>query len=221
MSTSKLTAAFAAAIIAATVFAPAVHAAPPAETPGVGLARDEIRPDIPKDPAALAAGADEAPASAGLPGDGSNNLSFANFEDGDIILGFDTWSVGHSGILDGTRNISAWTYCVWSAVKNAPACVTLEQGVKYRSYDYAYGLWVPASTLTQRASARRFASTQIGEPYDLMSPKTDYSRWYCSKLPWAGYKDRAYRDLDANGGYWVTPADLYNDSETYVFASAN
>lgn len=181
----------------------------------------EVRANFEKEPAALAAATDDAPVDAGMPGDGYNNISFDYFEDGDVILGFDTWSVGHAGILDGTRDISASTFCVWSAIKDGSACVLLEQGAKYRGYDYAYGLWVPSASPYQRSSARRFASSQKGEPYVLTSAKTDYSRWYCSKLPWAGYRDRAAKDLDANGGYWVAPVDLYNDNDTAVFASAN
>lgn len=218
MSKSKFTAALVAAILAATSLAPAAMAAPATGRPPQ---HGGERAEIPKDPSALEAATDCMPEGAGMPGDGSNNLRFDLFDDGDIILGFDAWTVGHAGILDGTRSISAYTYCVWSAIKTGAACVTLEQGGKYRGYDWAYGLYVPSTTLTQRSGARRFASWQIGEPYSLASAKTDYTRWYCSKLPWAGYKTQAWRDLDANGGYWVTPADLYNDSETRVFAAAN
>lgn len=218
MTTSKLTAAFIAAALTTTILTPAAYAAPAG---GKMPQRHHERAEIAKDPAALAASTIDMPVEAGLPGDGSNNLQFGLFKDGDIILGFDAWTVGHAGILDGTRNISAYTYCVWSAIKSGTACVTLEQGGKYRQYDWAYGLYVPGASLAQRSSARRFASWQVGEPYLITSAKTDYGRWYCSKLPWAGYKTQAAHDLDANGGYWVTPADLYNDPETRVFVAAN
>ncbi|MHB9003795.1 MAG: hypothetical protein ACYC6C_06980 [Coriobacteriia bacterium] len=218
MTTSKFAAALVAAVLATAALTPAAYAAPAsAKSPK----RSHERVEIAKDPAALVASTIDMPVDAGLPGDGSNNLQFGLFEDGDIILGFDAWTVGHAGILDGTRNISAYTYCVWSAIKTGAACVTLEQGGKYRQYDWAFGLYVPGTTLAQRSSARRFASWQSGESYSLTSAKTDFTRWYCSKLPWAGYRTQATRDLDANGGYWVTPADLYNDSETRVFAAAN
>lgn len=200
----------------------------------------EARPDIPKEISALsassislpteavvdatyAAAADVAPtgiASTGVAPTSGNSLPIDGFEDGDIILGFNTWSVGHCGILDGTRNIALTTSCVWSAVKESPGCVVLERPSKYRGYDFAYGLWVPRALSSQRTSARRFCSSQIGERYNLFSAKNDYTQWYCSKLPWAGYRDRAMRDLDANGGYWVTPADVYNDNDTSVFAAA-
>lgn len=194
----------------------------------------ESRPDLAKDTAALEA-VSVAPApiisvtevaptdaiSADAVITSGNALPITGFRDGDIILGFNAWTVGHSGIMDATRGIALSSSCVWSAVKEAPGCVTLEKPSKYRGYDWAYGLWVPKALATQRTSARRFCSSQIGERYNLFSAKWDHTQWYCSKLPWAGYSQRAYRDLDANGGYWVTPADLYNDSETSVFAAAH
>ncbi|PKQ29708.1 MAG: hypothetical protein CVT60_03905 [Actinobacteria bacterium HGW-Actinobacteria-10] len=219
MNLSKLIAALVAAAVTAAIFAPATLAVPARAKSQRHRASERL--EIPKDPAALAASNTDMPHDAGLPGDGSNNLQFDLFRDGDIILGFDAWTVGHAGVLDGTRNISAYTYCVWSAIKSGAACVTLEQGGKYRHYDWAFGLYVPGTTLAQRSAARRFVSYQAGEPYVLASAKTDFTRWYCSKLPWAGYKSQASRDLDSNGGYWVTPADLYNDAETRVFAAAN
>jgi len=186
----------------------------------------ESRADLPKDPAALKASELSAPLSIdGAVSDvgitSGNALPISGFRDGDIILGFNAWSVGHSGIMDATRGIGLTSSCVWSAVKESPGCVTLEKPSKYRGYDWAYGLWVPSAYASQRTSARRFCSSQLGERYNLFSAKSDHTQWYCSKLPWAGYSQRAYRDLDVNGGYWVTPADLYNDGDTRVFASAD
>jgi len=194
----------------------------------------ESRPDIAKDPAALEAAAIPTASGASVtelpPTDATstdvaiasgNALPITGFADGDLILGFNAWTVGHSGIMDATRGIALTSSCIWSAVKEAPGCVTLEKPSKYRGYDWAYGLWVPAAPASQRASARRFCSSQIGERYNLFSSKWDHTQWYCSKLPWAGYRVSAWKDLDANGGYWVTPADLYNDGDTRVFASAH
>ncbi|MBU4556739.1 MAG: hypothetical protein KJ747_07705 [Actinobacteria bacterium] len=233
-----------AGVAAALCLATAVPIASAAEKqpayPTVVSVEGEARPDLPKDTAALSASSIPLPAEAlvdatySASGDvaptdvaptsvaptSGNSLPIGDFKDGDIILGFNTWSVGHCGILDGTRNIALTTSCVWSAVKESPGCVVLERPSKYRGYDFAYGLWVPRALASQRTSARRFCSSQIGERYNLFSAKSDYTQWYCSKLPWAGYRDRAMRDLDANGGYWVTPADVYNDNDTSVFASA-
>ncbi len=190
-------------------------------------AEGEYRADLRKDPAARFASSaftdavSRDLAGTGLVVSGGNSLPIAGFADGDIIAGFNTWSVGHTGIMDATRGIALTSACIWSAVKEAPTCVTLERPNKYRGYEWAAGLWVPGALASQRTSARRFCSSQTGERYNIASSKSDYTQWYCSKLPWAGYTDRAAKDLDANGGYWVTPADLYNDNDTRVFAYSN
>lgn len=222
MRTTRSIAALLAAAIAFGAFALPAHAETVDGTidslDADALVSTELRPDYLKDPSALLVNEIDAPMTSALPEGDGNGIPFTGFRDGDIIVGFNTWSVGHAGIMDATRGISAYSYCVWSAVLTKPGCVLLEQAIKYRGYDTAFGLWVPYATTLQRSAARRFCSCQIGKPYDLLSSKTDFSRWYCSKLPWAGYKTSSGKDLDANGGYWVTPADLYNDKDTRVFA---
>jgi len=224
-----------ATVLCLAVAVPGASAADTLATePSVVLsAEGEPRPNLVKDPAAVEA-LSVAPESAASVAElaptnatsadavitSGNALPISGFADGDIILGFNAWTVGHAGIMDATRHIALTSSCVWSAVKETPGCVTLEKPSKYRGYDWAYGIWVPKALATQRASARRFCSSQIGERYNLFSAKSDHTQWYCSKLPWAGYSQRAYKDLDANGGYWVTPADLYNDNDTRVFAAA-
>jgi len=199
-------------------------------------AEGEVRLVVPKDPAALVSSSASAPTTdcassiKVAPNDsavpdavitGGNLLPITGFKDGDIIIGFNAWTVGHTGIMDATRGIGLSSACVWSAVKESPGRVCLEKPAKYRGYDWAAGLWVPRALASQRTSARRFCSSQLGERYNLFSAKSDHSQWYCSKLPWAGYSVRASRDLDPNGGYWVTPADIYNDADTKVFAFAH
>ena len=163
-------------------------------------------------------GYDEAPVEAGSSGSGSNRISFSRFDDGDIIVALQSWSVGHAGIWDDRYDRGTYSYCVWSAVKSSPGRVLRERPVKYRTYDRAYGLWVPRVSLAGRRAARSYAAAQNGEPYYINSSKSDTRRWYCSKLVWAGYKYRTGVDIDANGGYWVSPVDLYNDRDTRVFA---
>ncbi len=180
------------------------------------------RPDIPKETCwQTPEGWDERPDVAGSTGDGSNSLSFTSFDDGDIIVAIQSLSVGHAGIWDDRYDRGVSSRCVWSAVKSSPGCVLREAPIKYRTYDRAYGLWVPSVASWRRASARSYAAAQAGEKYDMSSSKSSQSRWYCSKLVWAGYKYRANVDLDANGGYWVAPVDLYNDTQTRCFASAS
>lgn len=164
---------------------------------------------------------DEPPINAGLPGDGHNAISFSSFDDGDIIVGLGDSITGHAGEWDDYfYHGSVYDTAVWSALKTANR-VLRQTAIGFRSYDRAYGLWVPSVPSTTRVSTRNYCRAQVGEPYDIASSKSNTAEWYCSKLPWAAYKYRAGVDLDANGGYYVWPADLLNDPSTYVFASSN
>lgn len=159
------------------------------------------------------------PGAGGKAGDGSNLISFASFDTGDIIVVLGT-TFGHAGcwsdaLYSASRGI--YSYCIWSANTTPVNGVQLEQPAKYRAYDRAYGLWVPSKVASGPAVVT-YCSLQKGEPYNIASSKTDYGRWYCSKLPWVGWKLKAGVDLDADGGYWVWPVDLVNDSQTSVFA---
>lgn len=239
MNISRLVSTCIATLLCLSFAVPAASAVTLEDESTVVSVEGEVRTDLPKDPAALLVAPEVLPTdqmsvdgvevtapftdavAPELVVDTGNSLPISNFKDGDIILGFNKWTVGHAGILDGSRGISLSSSCVWSAVKEYPGCVTLEKPLKYRGYDWAYGLWVPKALASQRTAARRLCSAQYGERYNLLSSKTDMTQWYCSKLPWVGYRDRAAKDLDANGGYWVTPSDLYNDADTRVFASSH
>lgn len=160
---------------------------------------------------------DVAPDGAGTTGDGSNSLSFALFDDGDMVVGLGT-AFGHAGCWDDARyRGSLYDNCVWSANKDPYAGVVLEKPIKYRSYDHAYGLWVP-SKYQYGGAVVSYCAAQAGEPYNLLSSKSNTQEWYCSKLPWKAWQVRTGLDLDADGGYWVWPVDLVNDSDTRVFA---
>jgi len=162
---------------------------------------------------------DKAPETAGGAGDGQNSISFAAFDSGDIIVVLGT-ATGHAGEWDDAYHYTDRSACVWSANTTPGNDVLREAAIKYRAYDRAYGLWVPSVSAANRAKARSYCRAQEGERYDISSSKTNQSLWYCSKLAWASYKYSAGVDLDADGGYWVWPVDLVNDSQTSVFASA-
>lgn len=169
---------------------------------------------------ATAPHADIAPATAGGEGDGYNTLSFSQFDDGDIVVTGGT-ATGHAGEWDDRY----WTgslsdKCIWSANTAPVNGVQREEPRKYRAFDRAWALWVPSVSAAKREAARTYCKSQLGEPYDIASSKSDTSRWYCSKLAWGSYRSVAGVDLDADGGYWVWPIDLVNDSQTAVFASA-
>lgn len=165
---------------------------------------------------------DTAPETASGTGDGSNTLSFTSFDDGDMIVVLGT-PTGHAGCWsDALYSTAAGlrSYCVWSANTKPVNGVQREQPLQYRAYDRAFGLWVPTKASYGRAVITHCAA-QAGEPYDILSAKTNYSRWYCSKLPWVAWKVKAGVDLDADGGYWVWPEDLINDGQTAVFAKSD
>lgn len=162
---------------------------------------------------------DATPTAAGGDGDGSNLISFASFDDGDMLCAFPgSTFTGHTGIWkDSLYTNGLYSWSVWSANTSPANGVQKEQPRKYRTYDYCYGEWVP-SKYAYGAAVVNWCAAQAGEPYNINSSKTDYAQWYCSKLPWAGWKVKTGIDLDADGGYWVKPADLVNDSQTSTFA---
>lgn len=162
------------------------------------------------------------PGAGGILGDGQNTIAFTSFDTGDIIVVLGT-TFGHAGcwsdaLYSASRGL--YSYCIWSANTTPVNGVQLEQPVKYRAYDRAYGLWVPKKANCGSAVVS-YCALQRGEPYNIVSSKTDYARWYCSKLPWVGWRLKAGVDLDADGGYWVWPVDLVNDSDTAVFVRAS
>lgn len=149
--------------------------------------------------------------------DGRNGISFSVFEDGDMVVVLDGGSVtGHAGLFDSRYYNGASSYAVWSANVTPVSGVQREQCVKYRYYDVAYGLDVPAKR-AYRFQARNFAARQLGKPYSLFATKTDTRSFYCSKLAWAAYYYTAKVDLDFDRGFYVWPVDLVLSSSTRVF----
>lgn len=161
---------------------------------------------------------DEAPSTAGGNGDGRNALSFSAFDNGDMVVALGT-ATGHAGCWADARYTNLDSRCIWSANTAPVNGVQLEQPRKYQAYDFAYGIWVPTKA-SYGTGVVSYAAAQLGEPYNISSSKTDYTQWYCSKLPWVGWKLKTGLDLDADGGYWVWPVDLVNDAQTAVFASS-
>lgn len=150
-------------------------------------------------------------------GDGRNAISFASFEDGDMVVVLDPGSVtGHAGLFDHRYYTGISAYAVWSANVTPISGVQREQCVKYRYYDASYGLDVP-SKRAYRFQARDFAARQKGKPYSVFATKTDTRSFYCSKLAWAAYYYTAKVDLDADKGFYVWPVDLVLSRNTRIF----
>lgn len=206
-----------AALLCAAIVLPATAAAEPKHVEPNGSVRAEwnlAKPKVKRHP-------DTAPDPAGGTGDGTNNIAFGSFDDGDMIVVLGV-AFGHAGEWDSAYwHGSVYDRSFISANMTPVNGVQREQPIKYRQYDRAYGLWVPAVPPSGRVRARDYARTQMGEPYLITSSKSDQSRWYCSKLLWSSYRYTSGLDLDADGGYWVWPVDLVNHPKTYVFAYGN
>jgi hypothetical protein len=148
---------------------------------------------------------------------GANLISFAKFDNGDIVVVQDRRSfTGHAGLFDRRFYVDIRSYAVLSA-NTAPANgVQREQCLKYRANDEAWGLWVPKEA-NHGVAVRDWAYKQMGKPYNILAAKTDLRSFYCSKLVWAAWRYTAGVDLDADGGYWVWPVDLVNSPSTRIF----
>ena len=172
--------------------------------------------------ALLDASAAEVPLGLSLSGSGSggsNSISFAHFDDGDMVVVLDPASLtGHAGLFDSRFYSSIYSYAVISANVSPQDGVQREQCLKYRAYDRAYALWVP-SQVAHAVQARNWAYGKLGKPYNLAAAKTDLRSFYCSKLCWGAWKYTSGLDLDADGGYWVWPVDLINSRYTTLFGS--
>jgi hypothetical protein len=202
-----------AAVVVATCFTPAVAAAEQRSKRAAPVGKAPKQWDLPKPD--IASHPDTAPVSAGGNGDGYNGISFTYFDSGDIVVVLGT-GTGHAGIFDRAYYTGLYSYAVWSANTTPRNGVQREACIKYRTYDVAYAVWMPAvSGFGSRA--RYYARAQSGEPYNIGSSKTNQSSWYCSKLAWAAWRYTAGIDLDGDGGYWVWPVDLLGSKWASIF----
>lgn len=150
-------------------------------------------------------------------GGGSNLITFGSFDDGEMVVVTDPTSLtGHAGLFDERYYSSIYSYAVLSANVAPANGVQREQCIKYRTYDRAYGLWVPTKS-GYRVAARNWAYKQMGKPYSITAAKTDTRSFYCSKLAWGAWRYTSGLDLDGDGGFWVWPIDLVNSPYTTVF----
>ncbi len=132
--------------------------------------------------------------------------------EGDILITYDSetagWNHGHAAIVryDDTYIVEAWP----------------GDGVRYHVNNWAdrftdaRGFWVSGADGADYDGAEGVAKAQLGEPYTIWTTKSNTSEWYCSKLVWYGWKQQGY-ELDHDGGTYVIPADLENDSQTTRF----
>lgn len=157
---------------------------------------------------------------------GTNNISFSNFDHGDIIVVHDgnvAWGYyRHAALFDADYwNGNLSDYCFWEANVSPTSDVHRAPASKFQGYDEAVGLWVPNTSSSERYDTTVYAAAQSGEPYSTLYGVYDDTHWYCSKLVFrAYYVETGNRiDLRYSSNSFVYPDDLYQDPETRVFAT--
>jgi len=163
------------------------------------------------------------------PTTGSNNISYSAFENADIILVHDgSCAYGyyrHGGTYDETEDqfISAQL----NNQGNGVGVIWEDKNWYQDNYDEAIGVWVPDYDNEIRNETRdmimNYLEDQLGEPYYL-SLYITRSSWYCTKLPWVGWKEFYNTNINAGielGSNFCLPDDIYADFDTEVFVSAD
>ncbi|GIP22090.1 hypothetical protein [Paenibacillus sp. J22TS3] len=149
-------------------------------------------------------------------GDGTNSFTTNGLIKGDIVLQNDPGTsiqgdINHGGMYDG----SSVDVSIYTAQPNQG--VKWEAVSEWRRHDEVWGLKTDASSSTEAAAFNKVrADASLGETYYWYAGKGDPDSWYCSKIPWYGYSAMGI-ELDENGGYWVTPDDLFASSKTHLY----
>lgn len=143
-----------------------------------------------------------------------NNLNLSDLQPGDIILG------GNPGGSYG-RYTHAGFYIGNSQVVDmyTSSGVYVTDVETYRRYTWAAVLRVKASP-DVKSAAIDYVKQQVGAPFFILTPKSDHSLWYCSKLAWYAYYRRGL-DLDAfHNSYWVVPDAFLSSPYTTLVSYA-
>ncbi|QAA21829.1 YiiX/YebB-like N1pC/P60 family cysteine hydrolase [Sporolactobacillus terrae] len=131
---------------------------------------------------------------------------------GDVLVTYDNkfivWRHGHAAIVlhDNNKIVEAWPDEGVRVAKN-------NWGDRFSSHKKFYILHAGAQRYT---AAQSYAYSKRRKPYSLLVSKGDKSAYYCSQLVWQSWRPQRF-NLDSNGGFFVTPADLENDSQTVQY----
>lgn len=138
---------------------------------------------------------------------------------GDILVTLDTvssgssaWAGGHAGIVyDNTTVVESF------GNKGDLNGVRKWANDWNTRYDHFKQLRVSGASSTNYSSAKSYASTKVGLPYNYNFFNIDTtSSFYCSQLVWRAWNHQGY-DLNDGGAVW--PVDLIESSNTYVVYS--
>ena len=129
----------------------------------------------------------------------------------DVILDVD-WNHGHAGIYNTTVSI------VHAPGPDKTVCIALASDVSvYNGSKFAR---YKNSSTSISNTAVNFAMSQIGLPYhkNFINKGCNIGKFNCSQLVYCSYL-QAGIILDNGSNIFVSPIDLVNDSDSYVYAT--
>lgn len=159
------------------------------------------------------------------PPDGQNDISFAAFEDGDIIVVHDGFCYygyyRHAGTYDEDRE--EFVSAQLKDQGNGTGVIWEPESWYQDNYDEAVGRAVDYYESDRQdviSDVMYYLRDQLGEPYSLTPGYDVRNKWYCSKLPWVGWKIETGIDI-SYGDYLIgmcIPDDIYYDEDCFSFA---
>jgi len=140
-------------------------------------------------------------------------------DSGDIILGA-TPIFGKSSVPYGYfRHGSTYSRFTGGFISAMPEYGVYHESIYFWSTEYGDVAltWVPNATYQQRDNMVMDMQMNVGEPYSFTTDKYNLDEWYCTKLPWDGYSYYSGIDIDFDGGHWVFPDDIAQDSDVAYY----
>lgn len=128
----------------------------------------------------------------------------------------------HAGMMDRAAPNSSAPILSASDETSHGFGVGYETINKWTKKSSVIALRVKGYTTSKGQGAVNYSKQFLGKPYNIFASRDSNSDWYCSKVVWRGWKSQG-KDLEYNTWYyfrgvWVTPQDLYEDSDTYYVA---
>ncbi|MBN2442345.1 MAG: hypothetical protein JXJ04_13405 [Spirochaetales bacterium] len=140
-----------------------------------------------------------------------------------IILGVfipGHWS--HAGMMDRAAPSGSSPILSASNETSHGFGVGYETITKWTAKSSVIAMRVNGYTSAKGRGAINYGKTFLGRDFSFFTTRDSNDYWYCSKLVWRAWKSQG-KDLEYNTWYylrgvWVTPSDIYDDSDTYRVA---
>ncbi|MCY6959791.1 hypothetical protein [Clostridium brassicae] len=160
---------------------------------------------------------------------GTNDISYDNFRNGDIILVHDGFCYygywRHGAIFD--EEVGSFISAQRKDSGNGEGVIYEPKSWYRNKYDKAKGVKAKitgGNIETKKSDMIVWLRQFVGKcKYSFLSPKNldDNDTWYCTLLPWKGYKKFFDLDIDADKGPMCSPDDISNSNNVEVFVEAD